>query len=308
MTNKKKQLINYLLIFIMIIAPFTISIVKADSGWDSSYDSGSSWSSSSSSHDYSSHDYSSYDYGSHSSSGSYSSGSYSDGSGAFEIMVLIYVIIIIIIICNSKPSDKEMAEKALRDDNLLKKASDITAQLEAKYSTDNKIKLSKEEQDKIIDDLFNNYVEVQDAWMNFDYDSLKKLCTDELYNSYMSQLKILKSSNNQNIMNDYKLLDSKIISYVDLNGTHLVRVYMKISLFDYVINMGSKNVIRGTKSYPLTNNYYMEFIKKSNTTYDKCPCCGAELKELVHGRCSYCRSIITDTSGEFVLSKKTNMR
>ena len=89
MTNKKKQLINYLLIFIMIIAPFTISIVKADSGWDSSYDSGSSWSSSSSSHDYSSHDYSSYDYGSHSSSGSYSNGSYSDGSGAFEIMVLI---------------------------------------------------------------------------------------------------------------------------------------------------------------------------------------------------------------------------
>ena len=39
---------------------------------------------------------------------------------------------------------------------------------------------------------YDIYQKVQVAWMNFDYDSMRKYVTDEMFNMYKSQLTTLK--------------------------------------------------------------------------------------------------------------------
>ena len=46
---------------------------------------------------------------------------------------------------------------------------------------------------------YNNFVAVQNAWSEFDYKELRKLLTDELYNTYHSQLIALKAKNQKKI-------------------------------------------------------------------------------------------------------------
>ena len=36
------------------------------------------------------------------------------------------------------------------------------------------------------------YVKLQEAWMNFDYETIRSLTTDDLYNSYKTMLESLK--------------------------------------------------------------------------------------------------------------------
>lgn len=88
--------------------------------------------------------------------------------------------------------------------------------------------------------MFKTFVNIQNAWMDFNYDKLRELCTDELYNSYKTQLEILKAKDGQNIMSDYQNLETKIIDIEVQNGILTMQVFMKVCFFDYVINTKNK--------------------------------------------------------------------
>ena len=45
---------------------------------------------------------------------------------------------------------------------------------------------------------FELYKSIQEEWMNYDYEGLRKHLTDELYNSYVMQLDALKVKGQQN--------------------------------------------------------------------------------------------------------------
>ena len=47
--------------------------------------------------------------------------------------------------------------------------------------------------------VFEKYKDIQIAWMNFDYNTLRSKLTDELYNQYAMQLDTMKVKNEQNI-------------------------------------------------------------------------------------------------------------
>ena len=154
---------------------------------------------------------------------------------------------------------------------------------------------------------YQKFIDIQTAWMNFDYNALSKLCTNELYNSYKTQLETLKLKKGQNIMSDFELLEAKVTRLIEDEQFITVTVYMKITFYDYVINTQTKKVTRGTDTRRLTNNYIMTFVKaKENTQNLKCPKCGAEIENGVK-TCPYCRSKLTYANEEFVLSKKTNI-
>lgn len=155
-------------------------------------------------------------------------------------------------------------------------------------------------------ELYSIFLEVQTAWMNFNYKKLQKLCTDELYNTYKSQLNVLKIKNGKNIMHSFKLLDCKITQISKVNNKLNFTVYMKISFYDYVINTKTCKVTRGKKYNAITNNYIMTFIK-GDKVIDKCPCCGAKVLGNTTDKCEYCRSVIVKDSSDYILSKKSNI-
>ncbi len=297
MKNFLKQKWQYVLAaFIAIFAVsayiygVNFSSVRADSGWDSSYDGGGggSWSSSSSSSDWSSSSWSS------SSSSSSSSG---DPGDAFATLVF-FIIIIVIVYIISRASAKN-AGSATKN-----------AVMRADISEDEIKKLLPNETLGSLKHMaFENFVAIQNAWMEFDYDKLRELCTDELYNTYTSQLDTLKIKNGKNVMSDFDQEEIKIIGIKKQDKLVTVEVYLRITFYDYVINQKSKEVIRGTKDHKLTNNYEMQFVRKQDNSKKKtkCPNCGAEIDTVTSTKCEYCGSTIVVDANEFVLSKKTNI-
>ena len=290
------------IIGIFIITVFTLGVnfqtSRADSGWDSDYDSGGGWSDSGGSWDSSdSWSSSGYDYD------SYSGGS---GSDAFTFMVfVIIVVIIIIVMANNRKAGIEPTHyyDVHNSPTLLDHMRQDISNDEIKEI------LPDEDLGSLKHMAYNKFIAIQEAWMDFNYDMLRVLCTDELYNSYVSQLDTLKIKNGKNIMTAFNQEEIRIIGIKEENKMVTVKVYLRITFYDYVINNKTKEVIRGNKEHPLTNNYEMEFVRKQNTEKRqiKCPNCGAEVNPVVSSTCEYCGSTIVVNANEFVLSKKTNI-
>ena len=288
----KKKLLNFLtLCLCLFIFIFGIRNVFADSGWDSSYDSGSSWSSSDSWSSSSSWD-SDYSYGSSSSSG----GDLSAGE-AFIIAIFLIGGMVVFVIVMSKPSPTS--------------GNNISSSNNYSYYKD----ISLEDLQKVLPNetleglklkLYQKFKDIQDAWENFNYDALREMCTDELAESYISQLDTLKLKNGKNVMSDFNPIDIKITSAKLDNDLISVVVYANITFYDYVINEKTGEVIRGNKSRKVNNHYIMTFVV-ANESITKCPGCGAELKMNTSGVCEYCRMKIVKNASDFVLSKKTNI-
>lgn len=277
----KKKFKSLICILLCIFAVVTTLNVKADSGWDSSYDSGgSSWSSSSSSWS-SSSDYSS----------SYSGEA--DAGDIIFIVLAIFIFAIIIIAFGSKGTKTSTNSYHYNDISL----EDLQKYLPGKTL------------EQVKKDVFARFVNIQDAWMNFDYDALRECCTDELYNTYVSQLETLKLKNGQNIMSDYQNLDMKITNITSENNVVSLTVYAEIRFHDYVINVKTNEVTRGSKDRLMTNHYLMTFVVKKGDakSIKNCPSCGAPFEHNASGICEYCGSTIIKEADELVLSKKTNI-
>lgn len=152
------------------------------------------------------------------------------------------------------------------------------------------------------EELYKNFVDVQKAWMEFDYKALSKLCSDELYNSYKSDLEILKQKNGKNIMNGFNLKKINIVSATIKDNCICLKVYLHVRFYDYVINEKTNEVIRGYILNYVNNKYMLEYTKKIKTR-KKCPSCGCKILDgdIV---CPACGTNIINNSSKFVLTHK----
>ncbi len=283
---KYSKFSKFLISLIAIVSLFffvpSIKSVTADSGWDTDFDSdfGSDFDS-----DFGSDFDSDYDY--------YGSSSGEDAPAVVVIVAAVIVVVVIIIIIKSSPKNTIMTSSVgynyndISDDELKKFIPNLTVE-------------------ELKDITYKIFLDVQDAWMNFNYDKIRNLCTDELYNAYKTQLQTLKLKNGKNVMCDFLLKDIKITGVSDNNGIIKVDTYMDIEMYDYVINTKTNEVIRGNKKRIVNNHYLMTFVKtdKEVTGETKCPDCGAKVDLNTSAKCEYCGSTIVKDAKEFVLSKK----
>ncbi len=291
----KKQYI--ILILATAVIGFLIGLltysVRADSGWDSDYDSG--WSSSDS-------DWGSSSWDSDSSWGSSSYGSSSSSSGgstspvsAFLFMLFIIAIVVI----------------ALESEN--RKKSGLGGHYNRSFPSITKHVLEQEIQQVIpdfnkkefIDNAYQIFLDVQNAWMDFDYDTLRTKLSDELFNTYKSQLKALDAIKQKNIMSDFNRYDIDITEFEYNNNKLTIKVELIVSFYDYVVNNKNK-IMRGRDDVKITNHYELTFISSvsQKDRPNKCPNCNAPLDNVASSTCPYCRSNIVSNTYDWVMSKK----
>lgn len=277
---KKKFLIFIVAIGLLFSG---VSMARADSGWDSSYDSGGGWDSGGSWD-------SGWDSGGSWSSSS-SDGSYSDGDG-FAFMIIFAVVVIIIIYFSINNRGGKGGSGSTSNFN---KYSDIK---------DDRLKMIGMDADEFKKLAFELYKSIQEEWMNFDYDGLRKHLTDELYNSYVMQLDALKVKGQQNIMKDFENIDVKITNITEESGIVNVTVYLHTAMYDYVVD-NNKKTVRGKDNHKIDIEYSITFVKASDESLKKCPNCGAPFEGVAGGKCEYCGSTIVIGPKEYVMSKKT---
>ncbi len=285
--NKKVKYFLGVLCTLLFGALFLLNLdnIKADSGWDVDFDTGSSdWGGSS----WSSSDWDSgYSY-----SGSSSSGS----SSSFGFVV--FIIIVVIIIYYLKYNNVKTTSKYIPE----YKYSPIDEEYIKKYIDD----FNKQ---KFLDDAYQIYLDTQKAWSNFDTKSLRNLLTDELFNTYNMQLKALKAKKQKNIMSDFALekIDTTAINVS--NNQITMKVVLEVSFFDYVVDI-SNNVLRGNKNHKVSVTYELTFVSTINKKETKnCPSCGAPInKNSASNVCEYCNSTLVKNTYSWVLAKKENKR
>ena len=284
----KKNFLITLITLLLISALIIIKApVKADSGFDSSYGGGSSsWSGSS------------WDSGSSYTYSSYRSGSYDENDGLMDICMAMYFIggiycigIFFCAIINARLNDNRTPlvldhSKEIDDDEVRKYIKDF-------------------DRISFLRDRFSDYLKVQEDWMNFNYDELRKNLTDELYNQYEMQLQTLEAKNQKNIMKNFTYRDSMITGISKENKQITVTMELIVSFIDYIEENG--NAVRGNKKSPITQHYNLTFVL-TDEKIDKCPNCGAHLTDNNSQKCEYCGSIISMTTNKATLSKKESLR
>ena len=272
--------------------------IATDSGFDTSYDSGGSYSSSSSS---------SYGHSS-SSSHNYSSGSSASAGEIFlEVIVVLCIWLIMVGICYlcakiQDKHDKKQLEKRNNEFNSLYKINKKVSEDEfSKY-------IKKESMADFVFERFQDYIDIQNAWMEFDYDALSNKTTNELYNQYLMQLETLKAKGQKNIMNSFTFVKGKVTNIEKTDNQLAVTVEIVTRFYDYIINQEDERILRGDNYKKVTLHYQMTFVKstkKSITTH--CPNCGAKLKKTSTNVCEFCKTTITKESDEWLLAEKKSL-
>lgn len=290
--KKKILLIMTALLFAFSMSFLTYK-VHADSGWDSDYDSswdsGSSWDS-----DWGSSSWSSYD---HDYSYSRHSGNSNSTSSPAAILIFFIIIVLIIIMVSSKGKNKS-----------IKSTHTYSTYSRKIYPMDyNIIKnvLPEFNSDDFLAKAYNIFINVQNAWMNLDYESLRKYLSDELFNTYKSQLKALDLQKQKNIMKSFDKLDIGITNFVHSDNKYTITVELIVSFYDYVVNK-ENTIVRGTDRRKLTNHYELTFISSinKNNKSNKCPNCNAPLDSSSSNICPYCKSTIISEHYDWIMSKK----
>lgn len=324
--HKKLLIISILLLAISFtLIPINLDKVRTDSGYDSSYDSGGSsnsggWSSGND-----------YDYDSDRSGSSYSSkedrtyicyeetetydgttvekpyecdyDEYVELYGEPEedennsIGFIIFLSIIITYILSFGIYDLLKRKHNKPQKQPIKKLTDQEREI-FNQITNNTQELS------FLNDRYNDYVQIQEAWMNFDYDKLRTKLTDELYNQYEMQLETMKVKNQKNVMTGFEFKEGKITGVYQENKEDKIEIYLYVKVFDYIEE--NNKVVRGTNKKKMGLHYQITYTKKEKigNNLDKCPNCGAEIKTPGTTQCEYCRATLTTQNTEWVMSKK----
>ena len=271
---------------------------NADAGYHSSYSGGKSSSSSKSSSSKSSSSKSrSYSSSSNSSSGE----TVSLGESFLALLVIgvmyIFVpaIIIIVVIALSK-------NKKLKNNNRIVVTNNEQAINEIKKY------IPSFDANKFLLNGYGIFVRIEEAWMNFDLEKVRDCITDEMFNMYESQLTSMEMNGEQNIMKDFKLINSAVTQASKQNNMLQVKTRYTVEFYDYIINRSTKAVVRGNSNRKMRMVYEFTFIKDiENKKLDKCPNCGAEININSAGICKYCNSKLVDDSKDWVMSKKVSL-
>jgi hypothetical protein len=288
----KKKLTNLMLLILVVSIGllsyrtnnFDIKKATADSGFDSGWDSGgssggSSWDSGSSWY----HD---------SSSGG------GDSSVSEEEVLLILMIFITFLICSF--IYVHFFEKTIGE-------SSINRPKKKDY-VDEKLKEYGIDEVKMVDVAYSTYLDIQKAWMDNDINKVKDKLSDELYNTYKMQLLTLKRKNQQNVMSDFNFVDGYIYDIDDSNDKLSLSVFLNVKCKDYLIDIETGRVLRGSKSKIWNYEYTIDYLitKKAEDVLKKCPNCGAGLNEESGSRiiCPYCRTLLVRTSPNLVMTRK----
>ncbi len=286
---KKSSLIIIAIMFILGISILGSVLAHADSGWDTSYDTGSSWDS----------DWDS-DWGSDSWDSDWgSSGSYSSGgtfSGSLFLFQIIIIFIIIIMISSVINKDKNALVPFYYDE---KKYDDkhIIAMLDIEKELKN---FNEEEFNKMI---YEKFIKVQEAWSNFNLDELKKHLTDELFNTYNSQLKILKAKKEKNVMCDFENIKVSIVDFKTSADEYTIKVLLRSKFYDFISNQNDV-VLRGKNNKKVEMTYILTLVRKKVIKNNKCPNCNAVLENQHSNTCPYCNSKIVSNNYDWTISKK----
>ncbi len=299
--NRYPKATRFLLILLMAFMLFTVFTLPglADAGnfsggsdyGGSDYGGSSDWGSSGSD----------YDWGSSYSDSDYSS---SDGDGEFSIFwVIVMVVIVVIALSTARKGKKGKTGSSVRVP--VPAAAGREMHLQALKDKDPNFS----EQD-LLDDICNHYMQMQDAWEKKDWEPMRSIMSDALYNQMARQLQEYIDKKRTNHVDNIMVQSAQIRRYAQDEYNDILTVRLSTRINDYVTDDLTGALISGSKTtdlymvydWTLTRSKNVQTKDKKEFTQVQCASCGAPLNVKQTGRCDYCGAIITLSEHDWVLT------
>lgn len=219
----------------------------------------------------------------------------------FAIIILV-IIVIVLVKYNNKKRNITIIPVEIVDSK--KTAEDLQRDLIAEKAEQGKRPLTFVELENYKQQIYEVSEKIKDACINFDYNTLNKYTTPEVYNQYYSELTALEQQNNINIIKDFNYILIEIKNFQKTPDNIILEVKMMVSCYDYIINKESGKVISGDKDNKVKNTYNMTFIKPID---NKCPNCNKNLEYEIKNICPYCNSAIIKTDHSLILTSISSL-
>lgn len=266
----------------------------SDWGGSSSWDTGSSWDSGSSWGSGSTYD-SGYDSGS-------SLGTASAigclGGNLFTVVIIIIVVVVILRYMRSgqQSSGSNVYQAAQEEPGL---PLETLKQKDPNFN-----------EQALLEKVGNQYIQMQNAWQNKDWESMRSIMTDALYNQMARQLQALIDAKQTNYVERIAVLESRIVRYAVEGDNDVLVIRLSTRITDYTKDDRTGNIISGSTTRELFMVYDWKLIRQQDKktlnqpslTQISCPNCGAPLNINHTGQCPYCGTVVTLSDHDWALS------
>ncbi|HWP21593.1 MAG TPA: Tim44-like domain-containing protein [Candidatus Cryosericum sp.] len=258
------------------------------SSWSggSSWDSGSSWSSGST-----------YDSSSYDSDGSISSVGCLGGNLFTLIIIVIVVITVLRYMRSGQQSGGTNVYQAAQEEPGL--PLDTLKQKDPNFN-----------EQALLEKVGNQYIQMQNAWQNKDWEPMRAIMTDALYNQMARQLQTLVDAKQTNYVERIAVLETRISRYAVEADNDVLVVRLSTRITDYTKDDRTDAIISGSTTRELFMVYDWKLIRQKDqktlnqpsVTQISCPNCGAPLDINHSGKCPYCSTIVTLKDHDWALS------
>ena len=307
--KKRSVIVGILLVVLLFVfAPSAhAGVGNTDSGGSSLIDSGggSSWSDSGSSWS---------DGGSSWSGGSssYGSGSGTDSGGVVAVFAIVGLIGFIYNIAKeANDSDESFSSNSGPKRTTEERAG---RPIENNYEAIRRIRKLDPmfDEDRFLSQVKLVYLQLQSAWTEKDWNSVRNLESTSLYEQHLTQLQEHIRAKTTNVLERVCVEDSKIKDFIENpEGNDRIEVILSSTMRDYIRSDETGRVIEGDPTKDLFTVYRMvflrehgaqtEIIKNSEVVSDHCPNCGAPLTIDSIDKCEYCQASLKHNPKDWVL-------
>lgn len=147
---------------------------------------------------------------------------------------------------------------------------------------------------KILEEtLFKKLALIQTARTNYDYDTLKRLCTEKMYNLFASELHMVEEAELNYHYEDYKLLEMQIYDMQSTEKEITLNAAIKASCYSSR-ETAEGEVVDGSIDHRTIIIHEIKYVKNIETKdiEQNCHNCGAPTKTTTKGKCPYCNTVI----------------
>ena len=151
----------------------------------------------------------------------------------------------------------------------------------------------------------NIFIIIQTAWAKRDWEKIRTIEKEELFEQHSTQLQEYIRLGRINIMENINVIDAYLHKLVIDENFENLTVSLRATMNDYIINEKNGKVLMGNKNEVFDTIYQMTFTRRkgiktnliNGLIVNVCPHCGATVESASAGVCQYCGSVVH--SGEF---------
>ena len=298
----KRKRYLYIILVVLVLAAVTLSVpALADAGnfsgsSDWGVSSGGSWSSS---------DWGDSDWGG-SSGGSY----VFFGGGSMGWVGIVIVIIFIVVSMASKRARSSGGTGGFSSGSMASNSFSLMPIAQLAQQDPNFSEAAMREK------IANLYVQMQHAWQDKEFSSMRPYMTDALYNQFNNQLNELIRSGCTNYVERIAVLEVNLSGWRQDEINDSVVAVLNTRIVDYTTRDASGELVSGSKTAEKFMCYEWTLVRSKGmktpepsgegsegTAAIHCPSCGAPLEINQSAKCPYCDTVISAKKYDWAISE-----